>query len=74
MFVLKNNILMGSSVPLHRQSTIGTAQVVLIWDDPPGTCLPELYSLFSVSIHMAICTIHRKASGLCLVGTLVNVV
>lgn len=65
---------MGSSVPLHMQSTIATAQVVLIWDNPPGTCCQELYSLFSVFVHMAVCPIHRKASGLCLVATVVSVV
>lgn len=65
---------MGCSVPLRRQSTIATAQVALIWDNPPGTCRQELYSLFSVFIHMAICPIHREASGLRRVGTVVNVV
>lgn len=65
---------MGSSVPLHIQSTSAKAQVVLMWTNPLGTCRQELDSLFSVFIHMASCPIHRKALGLCLVGTVVNVV
>lgn len=61
--VLKNNILMGSWVPAHIESTIAVAQVVLMWDDPPGTCRQELYSLFSVFVHMAVCPVHRKAGA-----------
>lgn len=53
-------------MPFHTQSTISTAQVVLIQDSPLGTCRQELYSLFSVCIHMAICPIHRKTLQLCL--------
>lgn len=65
---------MGSSVPLHRQSTIACAQVVVIGDSPPGTCRRELYSLFSVCAHMASCPIHGEAAGPSRAGAVVSVV
>lgn len=54
---------MGCSVPLHTQHTIATAQVAVIGDNPLGTCRQELYSLFSVFVHMAASPIRRQAPG-----------